>query len=67
MMYQEMLQQIQSQRLVLGMLTGSDISKMSKVENPPRAKDGKVSLNEFTDYYSNISASIEDDEYSKKP
>jgi len=28
-------------------------------------KDGNVTLNEFMDYYSNVSASIDDDEYFK--
>ena len=36
---------------------------MSKGDNLSKAKDGKVTLNEFMDYYSNISASIDDDEY----
>lgn len=29
------------------------------------SKDGKVSLSELIDYYSNVSASIDDDEYFK--
>jgi hypothetical protein len=36
---------------------------MSKGDNGSVKGDGKVSLNEFMDYYSNISASIDDDEY----
>lgn len=38
---------------------------MSKEDKFSVAGDGKVTLNEFMDYYSNISAGIDDDEYFK--
>jgi len=38
---------------------------MSKEDSLSKAGDGKVTLNEFMDYYSNISAGIDDDEYFK--
>jgi hypothetical protein len=37
---------------------------MSKGD-PKSKKDGIVTLNEFMDYYSNVSSSIDDDEYFK--
>ena len=36
---------------------------MSAGDELSKAHDGKVTLNEFMDYYSNVSASIDDDEY----
>ena len=39
--------------------------QMSKGDSLSKAGDGKVTLNEFMDYYSNISAGIDDDEYFK--
>jgi len=36
---------------------------MSKGDDMSKLKDGKVTLNEFTDYYSNVSCSIDDDAY----
>ena len=38
---------------------------MSSGDEASKAGDGKVTLNEFCDYYSNVSASIDDDEYFK--
>lgn len=38
---------------------------MSAGDDQSKAHDGKVTLNEFCDYYSNVSASIDDDEYFK--
>lgn len=38
---------------------------LSKGDTNSKKKDGKVSLNEFMDYYSNVSASIDDDQYFK--
>jgi Ca2+-binding EF-hand superfamily protein len=38
---------------------------LSRGDSSSKKKDGKVSLNEFTDYYSNVSASIDDDQYFK--
>jgi len=34
---------------------------MSSGDENSKAGDGKVTLNEFCDYYSNVSASIDDD------
>ena len=36
---------------------------MSAGDELSKAHDGKVTLNEFMDYYSNVSASIDDDQY----
>lgn len=36
---------------------------MSSGDANSKAGDGKVTLNEFMDYYSNVSASIDDDQY----
>jgi hypothetical protein len=36
---------------------------MSSGDELSKAGDGKVTLNEFMDYYSNVSASIDDDQY----
>ena len=36
---------------------------MSSGDDLSKAADGKVTLNEFMDYYSNVSASIDDDQY----
>ena len=38
---------------------------MSSGDEASKANDGRVTLNEFCDYYSNVSASIDDDEYFK--
>jgi len=36
---------------------------LSKGDDNSKLKDGKVNFNEFCDYYSNVSASIDDDTY----
>ena len=36
---------------------------LSRGDKASAKGDGKVSINEFMDYYSNVSASIDDDEY----
>lgn len=36
---------------------------MSAGDSKSKANDGIVTLNEFMDYYSNVSASIDDDQY----
>ena len=36
---------------------------MSSGDENSKSGDGKVTLNEFMDYYSNVSASIDDDQY----
>ena len=36
---------------------------MSKGDENSKKGDGKVDFNEFCDYYSNVSASIDDDAY----
>ena len=38
---------------------------LSRGDSNSKKSDGKVSFNEFCDYYSNVSASIDDDEYFK--
>jgi Ca2+-binding EF-hand superfamily protein len=38
---------------------------LTKGDNESKKKDGKITFNEFCDYYSNVSASIDDDEYFK--
>lgn len=38
---------------------------LSKGDANSKKNDGKVTFNEFCDYYSNVSASIDDDEYFK--
>ena len=38
---------------------------LSRGDTASKKNDGKVSLNEFCDYYSNVSASIDDDQYFK--
>jgi len=38
---------------------------LSRGDSASKKNDGKVSLNEFTDYYANVSASIDDDQYFK--
>lgn len=36
---------------------------MVKNDSSSKKKDGKVTLNEFYDYYSNVSCSVDNDEY----
>ena len=50
----------------VGGVGGGEVHRtLSKGDTDSKKNDGRVSLNEFYDYYSNVSASIDDDEYFK--